>query len=88
MNSITKRDVYPLPRVQEALDVLGKVQYFSSIDMVSGYWQIPMAEEDKDKTAFICSEGLFNFERMPFGLVNAPSVFCRTEVAVCIGILG
>ena len=57
------------------LDQLGWVKYFSLVDLASGYWQIQMSEDSKEKTAFIAPQGVFEFCVLPFGLTNAPSVF-------------
>ena len=64
------KDAYPLPRIDNTLHVLSGSQWFSTIDLLSGYWQVGVAEEDKEKTAFITQEGLFEFNVMPFGLCN------------------
>uniref|UniRef100_L7LVQ9 RNA-directed DNA polymerase n=1 Tax=Rhipicephalus pulchellus TaxID=72859 RepID=L7LVQ9_RHIPC len=77
LNAITKKDVYPLPRIDDAIDCLSSASYFSSVDLRSGYWQIPMHKEDKEKTAFVTPDGLFEFNVMPFGLCNAPATFER-----------
>ena len=77
LNSVTKPDTYPLPRIDNLLDQLGKSSYFSTLDLASGFWQIKMHPASQEKTAFCTPHGLFEFKVMPFGLTNAPSVFQR-----------
>lgn len=77
LNAVTKKDVYPLPRIDDAIDCLHSASYFSSLDLRSGYWQIPVHPSDKEKTAFVTPDGLFEFNVMPFGLCNAPATFER-----------
>ncbi|UYV77192.1 K02A2.6-like [Cordylochernes scorpioides] len=77
LNKITKKDVYSLPRIDDALDTLSGSRYFSTMDMRSGYWQIEVDDKDREKTAFITPDGLYEFNVMPFGLCNAPATFER-----------
>ncbi|UYV76014.1 hypothetical protein LAZ67_13002151 [Cordylochernes scorpioides] len=77
LNKVTKKDVYPLPRNDDVLDSLTGAKFFSSMDLRTGYWQIEIDEEDREKTAFITPDGLYEFRVMPFGLCNAPATFER-----------
>ncbi|CAF0842088.1 unnamed protein product, partial [Didymodactylos carnosus] len=85
-NLITERDVYPSPRIDDIIDKLVGSQYFTTLDLKAGYWQIPIEEQDKKKTAFITPDGLFEFNVLPFGFSNAPATFQRIINSV-LGVL-
>ena len=86
INAITRKDAYPIPWVDDALDTLSGSQWFTTLDMISGYWQVQMDPGDQEKTAFCTQEGLFEFKVMPFGLCNAPATFQRLMDAVLAGL--
>ncbi|KAF7641863.1 hypothetical protein LDENG_00270030 [Lucifuga dentata] len=77
LNHKTRKDAFPLLCIEESLDVLSEAKWFSTLDLASGYNQVPVTEQDKPKTAFCTPFGLFEFNRMLFGLCNAPSTFQR-----------
>ena len=86
LNTITRKDAYPLPRVDDSLVALSGSRVFSTLDLLSGYWQVEIDEKDRPKTAFTTGDGLFEFRVMPFSLCNAPAVFQRLMDLVLSGI--
>lgn len=87
LNNATRKDVYPLPLQDDVLNELGKAQWFSKLDLKSGYWQIVVDPADRQKTAFTTRDGLFEFTVMPFGLTVAPATFQRLMDTVLKGLL-
>ena len=77
INRKTVKDAFPLPRIDESLDALGGSSLYSVMDLVSGFNQVAMEEDDKAKTAFITPFGLFEYNKMPYGLTGAPATFQR-----------
>ena len=77
LSAKTIGDAYPLPRIQESFDALVGAQFFSTLDLASGYHQIAMHPDDQHKTAFVTPMGLFEYTRMPMGLSSAPATFQR-----------
>ncbi|XP_037781188.1 uncharacterized protein LOC119577706 [Penaeus monodon] len=88
LNSVTIADTYPLPRIDELVDELRETAVFSLLDSRSAYWSIPVAPEDRPKTAFSDGYRLFQWRRMPFGLSTAPTTFQRTMNAILSPVLG
>ncbi len=85
LNSVSTADAYPMPRIDELIDRLGGAKYISTLDLTRGYWQVPVAPECYDKTAFTTPFGLFNFTVMPFGLQGAPATFQRMMDTLLMG---
>ena len=80
---LNKLDEFPLPRIDDTLDLLAGAKYFTTLELASGYWQVPMEESSQEKTAFITYSGLYEFRKMPF---NAPATFQRLMEVVLAGI--
>ena len=88
LNAVTKPDAYPIPNIVDTLDSVGRSRIFTVLDMASGYHQIPTKSDHKEKTAFSCHRGHFQFIKMPFGLNNAPATYQRCIDVVLMGLKG
>ena len=86
LNDATIKDAYPLPRIDDTLDMLAGKQWFLTLDLASGYWQVSLSQAARAKTAFATHSGLFQFRVMPFGLCNAPATFERSMDRVLQGL--
>ena len=86
LNAKTIPDAYPLPRIDDCLDSLGDAEIFTTLDCNAGYWQVPEALEDREKTTFTAYLGTFRYIRMPFGLRNALATFQRALDIILSGV--
>ena len=88
INAKTKVEIFPITVISEILANLHGAEWFSTVDLKSAYWQVPLSEETKEITAFTTFKGRFQFKRLAFGLVNAPSHFCKLMTGVIAELLG
>ena len=86
LNSVTKKDAHPLPRMDDLIDALLGSKYFSTLDLRSGYWQLSVEPKDREKTAFVTPDGLWEFLRIPFGVTGGPTTFQRAIEIVLSGL--
>ena len=86
LNEVTIKDAYPIPRIDETIDALGKAKWFSTLDLSSGYWQVALDEDAQEKSTFVVRNGLYKWKVMPFGLANAPATFERLMERVMRGL--
>ena len=89
LNGITKKDAHPMPLVDDLLETIGdEPEYFTSLDLYSGYFQIPLTKEASEKSAFVTPDGQYKYLRMPFGMCNAPATFQRIMNTIFKDLIG
>ncbi|CAM5092865.1 unnamed protein product [Eretmochelys imbricata] len=86
LNAVTRPDNYPMPCTDELLEKLGRAQFISTLDLTKGYWQVPLDESAKERSAFTTHLGLYEFNVLPFGLRNAPTTFQRLVDGLLAGL--
>ena len=77
VNSVTKTDTFPIPRIEDCIDRIGKAKFVSKFDMLKGYYQIPLTQRAKEISAFVTSDGLYSYTVTPFGMKNSAATFQR-----------
>ena len=88
LNHVTKKDSFPLVRIDDLIDDVGKSCFVSKLDLLKGYYQMPLSQQAKEMSAFCTPDGLFQYKVLPFGLTNAPAVFQRFMQSVVSGLEG
>ena len=86
LNAVTIKDAYPIPRIDESLSKLGDAKFFTTLDLGSAFWQVPLRKKDREKTGFACELGLYQWKRMHFGLCNATATFQRLMAQALTGV--
>ena len=77
VNLLTKTNSFPLPRIEDCIDRTENSKYVTKMDLLKGYWQVPLTDGAKQTSAFVMPDGLYQYRVMPFGLKNAPAIFQR-----------
>ncbi len=88
LNSVTKPDCFPLPRVDDCIDQVGSAKFVTKLDLLRGYWQVPLSQRAQEISSFVIPSGLYSYQVMSFGLRNAPATFQRLMNRVVSGLEG
>ena len=86
VNSVTKTDSFPIPRIDDCIDKVGKAKYVTKFDLLKGFWQVPLTDRAKEVSAFVTPNGLYQYKVMPFGMKNSPATFQRLINMVIAGL--
>lgn len=88
VNNVTKSDSFPIPRLDDCIDKVGKAKYITKIDLLKGYWQVPLTDKAKEISAFVTPDGFYQYKVMPFGMKNSAATFQRLVNKTISGIEG
>ena len=77
VNSVTKTDSFPIPRIDDCIDKVGNSKYVPKFDLLKGFWQVPLTDKAKEVSAFATPNGPYQYKAMPFGMKNFPATFQR-----------
>ena len=86
LNSVTKTDSFPVPRMDDCIDNIGQAKYVTKFDLLKGFWQIPLTDRAKEISAFVTPDGLYQYKVMPFGMKNSPATFQRLINMIITGL--
>lgn len=86
VNAVTRTDVFPIPRIDDCIDKVGQAKFLTKIDLLKGYWCVPLTERAKSISAFATPSGLYQYEVLPFGMKNAPATFQRMMQSTISGL--
>ena len=88
VNGVSKTDSFPIPRIDDCIDKIGKAKYVTKFDLLKGFWQIPLTDNAKEVSAFVTPDGLFRYKVMPFGMKNSPATIQRLINSLIAGMDG
>ena len=88
VNSVTRTDSFPIPRIDDCIDKVGNSKYVTKFDLLKGFWQVPLTDRAKELSAFATPNGLYEYKVMPFGMKNSPATFQRLVNNVICGLDG
>ncbi|KAL2089275.1 hypothetical protein ACEWY4_013963 [Coilia grayii] len=86
VNAVTKTDAFPIPRLEDCIDQIGRAKFVSKFDLLKGYWQVPLSDNAKEVSAFVTPDGLYRCLVLPFGMKNAPATFQRLMNSITSGL--
>ena len=86
MNSVTKTDLFPMPRMDDCIDNIGQAKYVTKFDLLKGFWQIPLTDRAKEIFAFVTPDGFNQYKARSFGMKNSPATFQRLMYMIITGL--
>ena len=86
MNSMTKTNSFPVPRIDDCIDSIGQAKYVTKFDLLKGFWEISLTDRAKEISAFVTPNGLYQYIVMPFGMKNSPATFQRLTNTIIAGL--
>ena len=88
VNSVTKTDSFPIPRIDDCIDKVGNCKYVTKFDLLKGFWQVPLTDRAKEVSAFATPNGLYQYKVMPYRMKNSPATFQQLVNNIICGLDG